>query len=155
MFEYGDIVLITKGIEEGMLGLVEGCTQDEKLYSVKIYKQSKPECSYPEVTLINLLLPTSWFCAYVNPNGLIRPLVCGDSIVIQEKLTIWFDWQSLAFQGKTLQVTGLDNDSIMGQRYYTSGTFWIIENIDIPKTNKLLMKKYALVGKKSPNLPII
>lgn len=153
---YGEIVVINEGKDEGKIGRLMGSTADEKLHDIRFYElyNGVPGRTHSSVYTSSALFPTSSFSTYVNPNVLIRPIAVGDSIVIREKLFVYFDRQSLPYQGKALTVVGME-DKWGKIVYNTHSAFWILENIDISKTNKLLMEKYHLSARKEPKLPVL
>lgn len=150
---YGEIVVINEGEHKGKIGRLMSSTSDDKFHEVRFYELHNGR-RHISVTTSDGLFTSRSFSTYVNANALIRPIAVGDSIVIQEKLFVYFDRQSLPYQGKTLTLVTMENN--WGKIVYiTHSSFWILENIDIPKTNKLLIKKYYSTEKKEPKLPVL
>lgn len=74
---------------------------------------------------------------------LIRPLKVGDYIYLSPHFETFYSQLSLSFQGKKLQITAINespqNPLIL--HYITKGKRWREVNLDIPKTNLLIMEQ--------------
>lgn len=95
---------------------------------------------------------------YKNPDALIRPLVIGDKAVISKKLTIFFTELHLPYKGRVVTISDISESRFAtgtnGLRYHANDLPWILENINIPETNRLLLIK-PKIKKDIPVIPII
>lgn len=94
------------------------------------------EDSYPSTRNLKL---------YEPEYQLIRPLEEGDTIFLLEDFFVFYSNAKLYCEGKSRRIVDISYyESNPYQKLYSSGQFnFILANIDIPKTNRELMRKYS------------
>ena len=93
---------------------------------------------------------------YIPKHQLIRPLRVGDHIYIADDFMAFHNETSLKFRGKKLCITEIKESPYPPhfQFYYTgTGSRWLDLNLDIPRTNRLLMREQR--AKTDAHLPDI
>lgn len=155
LFRKGDIVVPVRGEDKGKIGMITQFNSEIQTSSVEVtFWEQTARISVN--TKRSLYHSTSEIAHYQNPHRLIRPLAVGDSIVIAPEMVVFFTYYNTLHKGKVMEVQ-LIGESTFGvpmTTYQIGGLSWLIENIDIPATNRLLMRKYGLPNRKNklPNI---
>lgn len=141
-FKYGEAVIPNHGYFEGKVGLVS---------DVKRYFPFPDEYVVVfQLRIINGFVSTrdnftkDELEKYVPKHQLIRPLRVGDYIYIANDFVAFYNETSLKYRGKKLRITEIKESPYPPsiQHYYTdTGCRWLDINLDIPLTNRLLMKQ--------------
>lgn len=149
--ENGMVVELISGEHKGKLGVVHGNITTSPTVTV---------CVWQGMVYADLIVfHEDELILYQNPHKFIRSLAVGDEMVILEQLRISYNAKSRRKEGETLLIDEL------GETYDHIRTFYghtendiryqyVEENIDIPATNRLLVRKYGRPLKKNA-LPVI
>jgi len=141
---YGDVVTPTVGYFKGRKGLV--CNKTTSFFpfrdEIKVIFQLK--MTNDVITQYATFLKHQ-LIKVLPEFKLIRPLRVGDFICLAENFETFYGQSSLPFQGKTLPITAIDesSESPLIFHYITNGSQWRWRevNLDIPKTNRLIMEQ--------------
>lgn len=150
LFRKGDIVVPVRGEDKGKIGMITQFNSEIQTSSVQVTFWEQPVRISVD-TQRSLYHSTSEIAHYQNPHRLIRPLAVGDSVVIAQEMVVFFTYYNTLHKGKVMEIQFI-RDLTLGvpiTTYQMAGLTWVIENIDIPATNRLLMRKYGLPNRKN------
>lgn len=151
-FKTGVVVVPLTGPQKGEVGMVN-CTPEHDDDEIEVAFWN----DYPTVVVLefdpdNLIL-------YQNPDKLIRSLSIGDEMVILEEPRLLYNLAEFSKRGQTIKIENIEKSKFNDIVYYSfienhTDFNFILENIDIPATNRLLTRKYGLQIR-NYSLPVI
>lgn len=87
---------------------------------------------------------------------LARPLKVGDFIYITQKLNIYYRFEEIELEGCRFEISKIQKNSQNDSEYYyitPESHYWILENIDIERTNQDLILFKKMIN--TPHMPLI
>lgn len=151
-FKTGVVVVPLTGPQKGEVGMVNCPPAHGDTKIEVVFWKGYPTAVVLEFDPDNLIL-------YQNPDKLIRSLSVGDEMVILEELRLLYNSAELSKRGQTIKIEIIEKSKFNDIMYYSfrenhTDFSFILENIDIPATNRLLTRKYGLPNRKNklPNI---
>lgn len=151
-FKIGDVVIPLVGEQKGKLGMIN--TNPRTSYEAEVVFWEGFICA------TTFSFDTGDLVFYENPLKLIYPLIAGDEIVVLPKPRLLYTSNETHNIWKKLKIKLVENFHYDYNTtvYLCDGSFgecsFVLENIDIAETNRLLILKYGLMTR-NPSMPII